>query len=256
MTELSQKSYETKVSQFKSFEKEANEINKNIGDTESEIDSYISFIKETKFCTFDTNKIQSVIDELTKAKDLQLEKMKVEFDRIQKLMNADVVKIGSKYAGGIVFYISKSGKHGLVCADKSFGKAVWGGDGEIGAKGDGVADGSGLNNTVKIVEQASWFLDKGFFWSTKKPASTAARLCHESNYNGFSDWYLPTRSELRLIHKRLRLYKLSEIKSAGYWSSTENSSTVAWYLDFTNGHAEYYYGYKYNDYYVLAVRAF
>lgn len=228
LTELSQKSYETKVSQFESFEKEAIEINKNIGAIESEIDSYISFIKETKFCTFDNNKIESVIDELTKAKDLPLEKMKVEFDRIQKLIYADVVKIGSKYAGGIVFYISKSGKHGLVCADIDFGEAVWGGPGEIGAKGNGVADGSGLANTKKIVKQASWFIDKGFFRTTKKPAPTAARLCLESNYNGFSDWYLPTKIEFELIYKNLALNKLIEFANVPYWSSSEYNSQDAW----------------------------
>ena len=255
LTELSQKSYEIKVSLFKALEKKAIEINKNIGDTESEIDTYISIIKKTIFCDMGSNEIQSIIDKLTKAKDLPLEKMKELLITIKKQVDANKLKIGSKYAGGIVFYIDKTGNHGLVCADKSLGKAVWGGDSEIGALGDGVADGSGLNNTMKIVEKASWFLDKGFFWSTKRSASTAARLCLESNYNGFSDWYLPTRSELRLIHKRLRWNKLSEIDAPYYWSSTESSCSYAWGSDFKNESTSNY-NLKSSTGYVLAVRAF
>jgi len=257
LAELSQKSYETKVSGYKAFEKVANEINKNIGVIESKIDSYISVIRKKTFCTFDTNKIQSLIEELTIAKDLPVEKMKVEFDRIQKVVDADELKIGALYAGGIVFYIDKTGKHGLVCADKDFGKALWGRSVKIGATGEGIADGSGMKNTKKIVEQASGFIGKGIFGFTKRPAPTAARLCLESDYNGFSDWYLPTINELKLMCKNLHKRKIGDFMEERYWSSTEDDydgASRAWFFIFNIGDG-YHYD-KASTYDVRAVRAF
>ena len=218
---LSKSSYEIKVLQLKTFEKQAKEINKKIGFTESEIDTYISAIKKSTFCTFDINEIQSIIEELSKAKDLPLEKMKEYFERIKKQLDADKIEIGSKYAGGIVFYIDDTGNHGLVCAEKDFGETIWGCNGKIGASGNGIADITGKKNTSKIVELASWYIEKGFFSSTKSEASTAARLCLESKHNGFNDWYLPTTNELRILIKTLKL-------KTTYWSSTEVTKGVIW----------------------------
>jgi len=255
LTELSQKSYEIKISQFKAFEKKANEINKNIGATESEIDAFITQIRKTKFCTLDGNAIQLLIDELLKAKNLPLEKMLEVFGKIKNQVDAGRIKIGSKYAGGIVFYIDKSGNHGLVCAEKDFGEAVWGGEGKIGADEDGISNGHGMRNTKKIVEHASWYIQKGFFSTTKTPAPTAARLCLESNHNGFSDWYLPTRKELELMYQTYKKNNLGTFQSAYYWSSSEDGSTSAWNFDFNHGLASKY-TLKYYAYYVRAVRAF
>ena len=317
LTELSKKSYEIKVSQFKLFEVKADKINNKIGATESEIDYYISKIKKTtlrtldvngvveeltlakdlpleemektfnriieqvkaakdldkktgtaeseiddyisevnktQFCTLDGNAIQLKIKELLKAKDLPIEKMIEVFNIIKKEVDADIIKIGSYYAGGFVFYIDKTGKHGLLCADKDFGKAVWGGDGEIGAKENGIGNRNGMRNTKKIVEHASWFIEKGFFSTTKTPAPTAARLCIESIYNSFSDWYLPTFKELELMYKTLKKKKIGNFQSAVYWSSTENGNVGAWGQNFDDGGQ--YYGSKNHSYYVRAVRAF
>ena len=219
--DLSKSSYEIKVLQLKTFEKQAKEINKKIGFTESEIDTYISAIKKSTFCTFEINEIQSIIEELSKAKDLPLEKMKEYFERIKKQLDADKIEIGSKYAGGIVFYIDDTGNHGLVCAEKDFGETIWGCNGKIGASGNGIANITGKENTSKIVELASWHIEKGFFSSTKSAASTAARLCLESKHNGFNDWYLPTTKELRILMENLKLKTI-------YWSSTEVTKGVIW----------------------------
>ena len=233
LTELSQKSYEIKVSQFKTFEKQANDININIGATESEIDSYISVIKKTTFCTIDDNSIQLLIDELLKAKNLPIEKMLEVFEKIKKQVDADKIKIGSKFAGGIVFYIDKTGNHGLVCAEKDFGKAIWGELSFSAFDGNGIADGSGLQNTIKILEEASietisvsdgWFSKK----EIKKNIPTAARLCKETNHNGFSDWYLPTLEELKLMFENLKLH------GGMYWSSCAVAgSNIAFCIDFS-----------------------
>jgi len=257
LAELSQKSYEIKISQFKLFEKKANEINKNIGVTESEIDAYVTQIKKTKFLTLDSNAIQLKINALVKAKDLPLEKMIEVFNRIKKEFDDDRLKFGSKYAGGIVFYIDTTGNHGLVCADKNFGEAVWavrGYDVTIGADENGISNGHGMRNTKKIVEHASWYIQKEFFSTTKTPAPTAARLCLESNHNGFSDWYLPTLEELKLMYKTLKENNFGNFQSAFYWSSTEYFADLAWTFYFTTGTASNY-GKNYPNR-VRAVRAF
>ena len=253
LTELSQKSYEIKIADFNKYEKEGNTINTGITELEANIDAYINEIKKTTYCTFDADKIQKIIKELQLAKDLPLEKMQAAFDKLKKEIDADKFKIGSKYAGGIVFYLDKTGKHGLVCADKDFGEAIWGGTGLIGADGNGIANGSGMANTKKM-GKFNWNKIKGWFNTTKTPAPTAARLCLESNYNGYNDWYLPTLAELKLIY--LNKDKIGGFADYYYWSSTETSNGNAWDQDFSNGGQGDYGTTKDYKCSVRAVRAF
>jgi hypothetical protein len=217
LSELSEKSYEVKISTFLSLENKANDLINEERSVELEIDSYIKVIKNASFCTLDKNQIEQIVEELINAKELPVDQMMVVFERVKEQVENDKIKIGAHYAGGIIFYLDETGKHGLICADKDFGKAVWGGEGQIGADGDGIADGSGIQNTQKIVEKASWF--KVFF--STKPAPTAARLCLESEYSGYSDWYLPTCKEILILNENLK-------RSDLFWSSTEVTDGVIW----------------------------
>ena len=237
LTQLSYKSYEIKVTQFKIFENQANEIDNEIRVVESEIDSYVAQMKKITFCTLNSTEIQLLVDELVKAKDLPIEKMIEVFSQIKEKVDADRLKIGAKYAGGIVFYIDDTGNHGLVCAEMDFGLAKWtaykySGERmgvkilEIGALGNGIADGSGMQNTRNIVEHASWLPKPTFFSGVQKTAvATAARLCLESNHNGFSDWYLPTKNELQLMYETLKsCLNIGDFQMDCYWSSWEVGS--------------------------------
>ena len=96
-----------------------------------------------------------------------------------------------------------------------------------------------MANTKKIVELASYNIEnvKDGWFSTKQvktPAPTAARLCLESNYNGYNDWYLPTQQELNLIYLIKDKIGGSKINC---WSSTEYYATNAYYFYVNDGYA-------------------
>jgi len=230
LTELFTKSYETKVAYLVYFYKALDIVNSDFDKLISKIDKLINEIQNSNYITFDEKKINNIIEDLERAKSLTKEKMLESFEKSKKEIDFDMLKIGAQYAGGIVFYLDRSGKHGLVCADKNFEKTVWvgeyqdGDESRIGANFNGISDGTGISNTKKIVELASWYKEKGFFSTTKKPAQTAARLCFESNYNGFNDWYLPTKDELNLIY--INKNKIGEFESGEYWSSSQEDRYV------------------------------
>lgn len=268
LSELSKKSYEIKVADFNKYKNEGNTLNTQISNFESQINDYVNFIKKSIYVTFDEDKIQTIIKELLLVKDLPLEKMQAAFDNLKNESDADILKIGTKYAGGIVFYIDKTGNHGLVFADVELGTAIWGSNVLIGANGNGIADGSGTANTKKIIELASWFIEKGVFSSKKIPIRTAAQKCFGLNDNGYgefgayNDWYLPTKDELKLLHQneiRLRHHKIfnsDRYNSKIYWSSTEFGIDGAWRQGFGRDGKENNFCKDNENTHVIAVRAF
>ncbi len=152
----------------------------------------------------------------------------------------DVPKIGSSYAGGLVFYIDVAG-HGLVCAesDQSTG-AEWGCHGTL-IGGTSTAINTGAANTNAIVAGCT-------------EAGIAAKVCYNLSLNGYDDWFLPSREELRLMYKKLHLKGMGNFKEAWYWSSSEWNSNAAWLQSF--GLSDQNLDSKNNAYRVRAVRAF
>lgn len=154
--------------------------------------------------------------------------------------------IGSNYAGGIVFYIDSTGQHGLVCAPSDQGFYQWGCEGtNIVGTSSGI--GTGQLNTNLILSGCS-----------TRPI--AASVCDNLVLNGYSDWYLPSTSELNLMYTNLRLNNLGNFQSLngtvpGYWSSTQTSANGAFSQLFWNGAGSCCDG-KSNPLYVRAVRSF
>ena len=91
--------------------------------------------------------------------------------------------------------------------------------------------------------------DQGEYdWNKAKAA------CQKLTYKGFKDWYLPTRNELEMMYKNLRLQKFGHFTKSSYWSSSVTKKGCAWTLDFNYG-GDNNRG-KYGTYPVRAVRAF
>ena len=120
-------------------------------------------------------------------------------------------------AGGIVFYVTDGGLHGLEAAteDQDSGDgAPWGcGGTPTGAKGTAV--GTGSQNTAKIVQGCA-------------TDGIAASLAANYELNGYTDWFLPSEGELDLmVHIGVFVWPPKGV----YWSSSEYDGDVAWGID-------------------------
>ncbi len=158
--------------------------------------------------------------------------------------------IGDTYQGGIVFYLDKTGQHGLIAAptDQSSG-IKWFNDDFIYIGTVGVAVGTGLVNTNKIIEVQG----KGRY---------AAKLCADLVLGGYSDWYLRSKDELNLMYTSIGPGAAAPLTNVGgfasyyYWSSSEYDDNYAWAQYFGDGPQRINYSSKSTTYTVRAVRAF
>ena len=157
------------------------------------------------------------------------------------------ILIGDTYQGGIIFYLDSNGG-GLIAAptDQSMG-AEWGCLGVLISGADGIAIGTGAQNTIDIEARCS-------------TNGTAADICANLTLGGYSDWFLPSKDELNLMYRNIGQGNALGLNNIGgfspnyYWSSTESSSVSAWRQGFSNG-GQSGYG-KYGTNYVRSVRAF
>jgi hypothetical protein len=157
--------------------------------------------------------------------------------------------IGKRYGGGIIFYVDRTGKHGLIAAptDQSTG-LQWYNDGFYSnANADKTGVGTGKTNTAAIIKSQG----AGFY---------AATLCNRLVLGSYSDWFLPSKDELALMYKNIGkgagapLTNIGKFTTRGYWSSSEYDNESAWYQSFADGSQDKYD--KYGGFAVRAVRAF
>ncbi|AOY63429.1 DUF1566 domain-containing protein [Xanthomonas citri pv. glycines] len=86
--------------------------------------------------------------------------------------------------------------------------------------------------------------------------------CSELRLLGFSDWRLPTRTELAGLvddcqhEPAIDTDAFPRVKSRWHWTSTPAawSSASAWFVSFSYGYVNDYYGYRYSGGFALAVR--
>lgn len=156
-------------------------------------------------------------------------------------------KVGDKGpGGGIVFFITDGGIHGLEAAPSLWmggtedPKTTWSNIFTKSVPGTKTEIGSGMENTKAIIAQSGH-------------STSAAKLCRDYNGGGMKDWYLPSKDELNELYKqKTAAFGLTERR---YWSSSEGSAYGAWVQHFRIGKQDNL-NKEVQDYYVRAVRSF
>lgn len=154
--------------------------------------------------------------------------------------SASVHFAGELYGGGVVFWVDKTGQHGLICSmiDLSISQ-VWSNVSYtiIGTTAQSNLD--GLSNSNAIVGLSGHTI-------------SASKLCLDytnSDYGTglFSDWYLPAVDQLSLLN--LTIYEVNltldrdnnetttkfKKEAPYYWSSTEYSAKKGCFFNYYNG---------------------
>ena len=150
-------------------------------------------------------------------------------------------------AGGFVFYdkgVFSGGWRYLEAAPAETEFIAQWGASKKGVAGTVTTIGSGKRNTQLIVDRLKQLRESG----------RAAQLCASLNFDGFSDWFLPSKDELDLMYKNLKQKDLGGFGDRWYWSSSHYYSNYAW-LQFFSGGNQLGTG-KNFTYSVRAVRAF
>jgi len=148
--------------------------------------------------------------------------------------------LGQSYAGGIVFYVDSTGMHGLVAATVDQEVFPWGLSGTFtGVTSTDV--GSGAINTAYLVALSG-------------EVDSPAKACDNLVLNGYSDWFLPSIDELKLMYLKLHSMGFGGFMSNFYWSSSEKNSISAYAANYHLG--SFNYTNKTSSYLSRAVRAF
>jgi len=147
-------------------------------------------------------------------------------------------------AGGIVFYVSDGGAHGLEAAPADLGSARWGCYGRNAWRTNGTAIGTGADNTYRIFASCTN--------TNSNDSPTAADLVYAYKFRGYTDWFLPSKDELNALYDARDV--VGAFASVEYWSSSQYNNKDAWAQYFVDG--QQYADVKANAVRVRAVRAF
>ncbi len=145
-------------------------------------------------------------------------------------------------AGGVVFYVTGGGIHGLEAAPVDQDNARWGCQGFRITGATGTAIGTGAANTTAIVAGCT-------------VSGIAAKVADAYSLNGYDDWFLPSKDELNLMYANIGLGAHAPFTNVGgfannlYWSSTQLVDDLtggpqldvyfAWLQNFGNGYQNY-----------------
>ncbi len=148
--------------------------------------------------------------------------------------------IGEGFGGGIIFYLSAAGDHGLIADTVDLPLALWM-NVYITTGATVTSLGTGKANTKAIIAAQG---QTGLHY--------AALECAKSKRSGYTDWYLPSRDELNELYKQKNV--VGGFAGSFYYSSSEYDLNFVWGQSF-------YYGWQSpnsKDYaaYVRAVRGF
>ncbi len=139
----------------------------------------------------------------------------------------DVNEIGEFKYGGVIFWIDPSSNNssGLVSAIFDQGTNVsWGCQGTfISSTSESI--GAGASNTATIVAGCT-------------TSGIAADIASNTTIDNYSDWFLPSRSELNQMYLQRAIINTTSSANGGtafiadsstrYWSSSESNNNTAW----------------------------
>ena len=158
-------------------------------------------------------------------------------DLMSNLPGLKVYKVGDfGPAKGIVFYdkgvISNGWRFLEAAPAETEFTAQWGAY-QQDVAGTNTGIGFGKRNTELIINRLKQLGESG----------RAAQLCASLNFEGFNDWFLPSKDELDLMYKNLRQKGLGNFKTAEdknnwthiYWSSSQGNNNYSWYQNFNIG---------------------
>lgn len=144
--------------------------------------------------------------------------------------------------GGVVYYLSDNGLHGLVVYPECVTDAAvnWGPSVPRDPYDAGTEDGiyKGASNTEKLVAQYNKVMEDGTFTYEKE---SPAVVCSKLSANGYDDWFLPSKaelSELFYVKGTLAEKGLFAVPANNYWTSCEfleedpEWDWAMWYVNF------------------------
>jgi hypothetical protein len=153
--------------------------------------------------------------------------------------------LGLPYAGGTIYYLDSTNKHGFVFADTILGEARWGCNNKalVGARATEM--GKGAQNTLDIMKECNEFY-------------SAADIVSRLVFGGYSDWFLPSRDELIPIHFNIVKKGIGKLPIGHYWTSTQMKQSEATFAETirVGDDGGQQNGGKLNNTKVVAVRAF
>ena len=163
--------------------------------------------------------------------------------------------VGESYGGGIVFYVSDGGAHGLIAATVNQSTSIqWYNGTSTTTTATGTTIGSGRANTNAII-------------AAQGPTETsyAAGLARAYRGGGYADWYLPSKDELYAMYTKigqgnflnvapLPNTNIGNFAFANYWSSSEGGLGLAWTKSFNGGSEDNFR--KDATFHIRAIRSF
>ena len=155
--------------------------------------------------------------------------------------------VGQHTQGGTIFYVDSTGNHGLVISDMDVDSNVAWTNGSVAALGVNIASfGAGQTNTNTIVAALG------------SSGNYAAKTCDNLVLNGYSDWYLPSYSELSTAINGLYYISVVQVYTIGgvFWSSTESGGPGNQAECFSTGSGNFSFQSKTTLQRVRAVRSF
>lgn len=129
--------------------------------------------------------------------------------------------VGDHYGGGIVFWTDSLGQHGLIAdtVDLDTG-IVWNNGSYFVSNATRNGIGAGKFNTERVIFRQG-------------TGQYATQLCADYQGGGYSDWYLPSATELTTLYQQQAV--VGGFTTGTYWSSSELSSHQATAISFTGG---------------------